>query len=138
MNNAARIEKRIPAAELDARLSAPGELSGVLNKVVSCAPDVIKRGVEAVETSKEAHRDFRTAVDHFGVWVKEKVIEGTNKTTRFKAFTDSYRKFCETHGAKPHKPEQVRKLLEDRFKAADWVEIPGERRDYGFKWIGIK
>lgn len=138
MNNAGKIQNRIPASELDAKLSAAGELSGVLNQIIAHAPVVIQRGVENVDTSKGAHRDFRTAVDHFGVWVKEKVREVANTTTPHKLFMDSYKEFCEVSGAKPHKPEQVRSLLEERFKATKWVKIPGHKPDYGFKNLTVK
>src|SRR5580704_9739521 len=47
-------KQEVSRIELDARLSAPAELSGVLNKAVAALPEVLKNGVKVTASMRAA------------------------------------------------------------------------------------
>ena len=59
----------IPRPELDARLRAPRELSGVLNRCLAVLPAVRQRGVLESASMKEAWTEFRATTDPLAIWL---------------------------------------------------------------------
>ncbi|MDP1819029.1 MAG: phage/plasmid primase, P4 family [Acidimicrobiales bacterium] len=59
----------IPRSVLDARLAAPGELSGLLNRALAALPDVLSRGIDEPESLQVAKAEFREATDPLSVWL---------------------------------------------------------------------
>ena len=63
-------EKRIPRDILDARLSDPSELSGVLNKALKALPLMQTRGeFTQSESTQEALKEFREQTDPLSTWL---------------------------------------------------------------------
>ena len=61
--------KVVPRAVLDARLSDPAELSGVLNQALAYLPEVLRRGVGETASMRNAWGEFRTSTDPLAVWL---------------------------------------------------------------------
>jgi putative DNA primase/helicase len=60
--------------ELDAKLSTPAELSGVLNKALEVLPQVMERGLTVTASMREAHQEFWQNSDPPGVWLNKRTI----------------------------------------------------------------
>jgi len=63
----------VPRPELDARLRAPGELSGVLNRCLAVLPAVRRRGVLESASMKEAWIEFRETTDPLAIWLDKSI-----------------------------------------------------------------
>lgn len=65
-------DKQIAAADLDARLSHPRELSGALNRALKWLPRVLEqKGLTQTPVMREAHDEFCAVTDPFRVWLAE-------------------------------------------------------------------
>jgi putative DNA primase/helicase len=64
--------------ELDARLAAPGELSGVLNRALEVLPRVRKHGITITSSMREAGSEFRAATDPIERWLDQNTVEHPN------------------------------------------------------------
>lgn len=67
--------ERRPREELDAELSDPGELSGVLNKALQWLPHIREHGLTETRSMRETHGEFRQATDPFAVWADDVLEE---------------------------------------------------------------
>ena len=64
--------------EIDATLSDPGELSGVLNKALEALTNLRKGGFTQSESMRLAWDEFRTATDPLSVWLDQSTVELPN------------------------------------------------------------
>lgn len=62
----------IPSDKLDAILSDPAELSGVLNKALEALAAIRTRGLSESDSSRRATDEFRRATDPIAVWLDRK------------------------------------------------------------------
>jgi phage/plasmid-associated DNA primase len=60
--------------DLDARLAAPSELSGVLNRALAMLPAVLKDGIPVTLSMAEAHAEFWKATDPVAVWLLQHTV----------------------------------------------------------------
>jgi phage/plasmid-associated DNA primase len=85
---------QISAVELDAKLSQPSELSGVLNCALKMLPDVLERkGITQTEAMHAAHDDFCATTDPFRVWLSEYVEDDPDAFTPCGDLRGSYFQF---------------------------------------------
>lgn len=69
----------IPSDELDARLSTPAELSGLLNKALYALPRMIaQRGFSEPGSVQRAGDDFRSTTDPLAVWIDQNVLPNSS------------------------------------------------------------
>ena len=68
--------QQIPRNVLDARLSNPKELSGVLNKALEALPGLYANGFIESLAMRDAWHEFRETTDPLAVWLDRHVIEG--------------------------------------------------------------
>ena len=61
-------------SELDARLTEPTELSGLLNKALSALQKIRQSGFSEAPSMRQAWDDFRTATDPLRVWLDQETI----------------------------------------------------------------
>jgi putative DNA primase/helicase len=93
---------QIPAEVLDARLSQPSELSGVLNRALELLPDALKRkGIMQTSTMRSAHDDFCATTDPFRVWLSEYIEDDPNAVTPCENLRNSYSQFRRERGLSP-------------------------------------
>jgi len=71
----------IPSDKLDAMLSDPAELSGVLNKVLEALAAVRTRGLSESDSTSRATDEFRQATDPLAVWLDRRTILKSDATT---------------------------------------------------------
>jgi putative DNA primase/helicase len=64
--------------EIDAALSDPGELSGVLNKALEALTNLREGGFTQSESMRLAWDEFRTATDPLSVWLDQSTVELPN------------------------------------------------------------
>jgi putative DNA primase/helicase len=67
--------EEIPRDILDARLSAPGEMSGLLNRALDALADIEHRGFGEADSVKAAWAEFRTATDPLAVWLDQNTVD---------------------------------------------------------------
>lgn len=71
-------DERRPREELDAELSDPTELSGILNKALEWLPHVRRQGITETPSMRETRNEFREATDPFAVWAEDELTEQSN------------------------------------------------------------
>lgn len=81
----------IPSDQLDAMLSDPAELSGVLNKVLEALAALRRRGFSESDSTKRATDEFRHATDPLAVWLDRRTVLNPDAVT---PQDQLYREFC--------------------------------------------
>lgn len=89
----------IPRAELDAKLSAPSELSGLLNKAL----DALKRikdqhGFSEPESVRAAWREFHATTDPLAVWLDRFTVDHPDAIVPKATLRSAYGAECERRG----------------------------------------
>ncbi len=83
---------QVDSSEIDAKLSDPAELSGVLNKALEFLPQIREFGLTETQSMKLAHADFRQATDPLAVWLDRATIMSpdlmTSQDTLRKAYNE--------------------------------------------------
>ena len=91
--------------ELDARLSQPDELSGLLNKALDALRTIRKCGGFTESASmRRAWSDFRTMTDSFAVWLDESTEELPDALVTKSDLMAAYGRYC----TDAHKPPMTR------------------------------
>jgi P4 family phage/plasmid primase-like protien len=88
----------IPRAVLDARLSQPGELSGLLNRALDALP-VIRQGrfTESAST-RAALEEFRATTDPLAVWLDQQTVERPDAMVPKDRLRSAYAQVCQEAG----------------------------------------
>jgi putative DNA primase/helicase len=68
-------DEQIPREELDAKLTDPDELSGVLNRALDLLSRVRRSGFTESKSMREAWEEFKTMTDPLSVWLDKNVVE---------------------------------------------------------------
>jgi P4 family phage/plasmid primase-like protien len=72
-------EGTIPREELDARLSQPGELSGLLNTALNVLAKIRSSGFTQSDSMIRAWSEFRRATDPLSVWLDTSTVEDPDR-----------------------------------------------------------
>jgi len=91
-------EQHIPAEILDARLSHPGELSGVLNKALDVWDRVHRIGLTETESMKLAREDLRSVTDTFLLWLGKYTITSPLASVPCAILNQTYNEVAEKYG----------------------------------------
>jgi putative DNA primase/helicase len=104
----------IPRPELDARLGAPEELSGVLNKAIKALRQIRKRGglLESA-TMKAAHAEFRQATDPLSVWLDRRTVQDGGLFVMKKALLSAYNQDAQKDGRPSMTPNAMSRALHE-------------------------
>ncbi len=95
-----------PRGELDAELTDPRELSGVLNKALGVLPRLRARGFTESESMKRAHEEFQQTTDPFSVWLDKNTVQSPETMVAQDELRRSYNEFAERTG-KPGMTQQA-------------------------------
>jgi putative DNA primase/helicase len=68
-------EAEVNSHELQARLSSPSELSGVLNRALKVLPEVLRSGLTITESMRQAHLEFWRQTDPLAIWLLINTID---------------------------------------------------------------
>jgi P4 family phage/plasmid primase-like protien len=74
-------ETTVPREELDARLSRPAELSGLLNRALDALAKIRKSGFTESDSMTQASAEFRRETDPLSVWLDAHAIEDPDGIT---------------------------------------------------------
>ena len=90
----------IPRAELDAKLTSAGELSGLLNKALDAIEAIKTRRwrLHTSETLTNAHREFHSITDPLGVWLDQFTVDDPESITPKALLRGAYSAECERKG----------------------------------------
>ncbi len=88
----------IPRAVLDARLSQPGELSGLLNRALDALPVIRKGRFTESASTRAALDEFRRTTDPLGVWLDANVIERPDAVVAKDRLRSMYGQVCQEAG----------------------------------------
>lgn len=92
----------IPADKLDAMLSEPGELSGLLNRALELLPRLRAAGrFSTSESVARAFSEFHAATDPLTVWLDSQTIEGPRALITKRALISAFNEHYERNGRSP-------------------------------------
>jgi P4 family phage/plasmid primase-like protien len=87
-----------PREELDASLSDPRELSGVLNKALDVLPRVRCEGFSETESMREAWEEFKAMTDPLAVWLEHNTVTGANAWVTKSALLSAFNQAADSQG----------------------------------------
>jgi P4 family phage/plasmid primase-like protien len=90
--------EQIPREELDAQLSDPRELSGVLNKALEVLPKLRREGFTESESMRDAWEEFRQMTDPLAVWLENFTVEHPAAFVAKRDLLSEYNAHCERSG----------------------------------------
>ncbi|MCH7726584.1 MAG: hypothetical protein IH991_08915, partial [Planctomycetes bacterium] len=90
----------IPKPELDAKLSAPSELSGLLNRALDAREEINKRvgRLHTCKSIEDAHAEFYSTTDPLAVWLDQFTIDDPDAVVPKDRLRASYGSYCEQLG----------------------------------------
>jgi len=93
-------DREITRQELDAKLSAPSELSGFLNKAVTAWRAIRSRGTRLSEPQsvRDAWADFHSATDPLSVWLDRYTIDDPDAVVPVQVLRTAYGAACDQAG----------------------------------------
>jgi P4 family phage/plasmid primase-like protien len=90
--------EQIPREELDARLSDPRQLSGVLNKALEVLPKLRRKGFTESKSMHDAWEEFRQMTDPLAVWLENLTVEHPSAFVAKHSLQAAYNQHCEKSG----------------------------------------
>jgi putative DNA primase/helicase len=88
----------VPRAVLDARLTAPSELSGLLNHALEELPQIQSGKFRESDTLRGAWQDFRSTTDPMSVWLDSNTIETSEGFIEKARLREMYKNECRDRG----------------------------------------
>ncbi len=129
-------KEEVAADVLDARLSDPGELSGVLNVALSFLPSVVQKGLTVTDSMRKAADEFRAVTDPVQLWLEAHVLPHPQSVVVKRELHNAYHEYALQHGMQNESDRQ--------FTAAVmrcWPDVEGGQRTIGQKrqwvWLGL-
>lgn len=93
--------EEIPARELDARLSAAGELSGLLNRALAALPALRTGKFIDPESVRDAFAEFQAVTDPLAVWLDRYTVDDPEAIIPRKTLRIAYNAHLERSGRPP-------------------------------------
>ncbi len=87
-----------PREVIDAELSDPRELSGVLNRALALLPRIRREGFTESQSMREAWDEFKAMTDPVSVWLENHTVTGPNAWVAKSALIAAYNKTAEEDG----------------------------------------
>jgi P4 family phage/plasmid primase-like protien len=91
-------DEQIPREQLDAKLSDPQELSGVLNRALEALPRLRREGFTESASMREAWEEFRAMTDPVSVWLAQNTVEAAEAFVPKDTLAKAYNEFCDKVG----------------------------------------
>jgi len=131
----------IPKPLLDAQLSQPGELSGLLNRALDGLEAIRARGgrLHSCPSIEAAHREFHATTDPLSVWLDGFTVDDIDAATPKRVLRTAYGAVCEQAGRpRPSEREFSLALRQHRPDVADGQRTLNGRREHCFIGIGLR
>jgi P4 family phage/plasmid primase-like protien len=90
--------EQVPREKLDADLSDPTELSGVLNRALAVLPRIRRDGFTESDSMREAWEEFKTMTDPVSVWLEHNTISSANAFVAKGSLLTAYNTHCDQRG----------------------------------------
>jgi P4 family phage/plasmid primase-like protien len=128
--------KRRNPEELLAELTAPGELSGLLNRALAVRPRLRQRGFTESESTQLALRGFRGATDPVAVWLDTHTVDEPRALVPKQALFAAYREECLRNNRAPATENAFGRALRQHRPHLREAQRPvrGKRQ---WVWLGI-
>ncbi len=94
-------EQEISRKIVDARLSTPAELSGVLNRALDALPAVLDAGLTITQSMRESHTEFRRMTDPLAIWLNRYTIEDPKAFIPRIELQNAYNTWAMSNGTPP-------------------------------------
>jgi P4 family phage/plasmid primase-like protien len=88
----------VPRAVLDARLSQPGELSGMLNRALDALPAIRTGRFTESDSTRAALDEFRRTTDPLAVWLDQCTLERPDAVIAKDKLRSVYSQVCQDNG----------------------------------------
>jgi phage/plasmid-associated DNA primase len=128
--------EQVPREVLDAKLTDPRELSGVLNRALEVLPRVRRKGFTESESMREAWEEFKAMTDPVSVWIENNAVEHADALVPKSLLLAAYNRDCEKQG----RAGMTGKAFGQALKRARPQLRDAQRTVYGklvWCWIGI-
>ncbi len=126
-----------PSGELDADLSDPRELSGVLNKAIEARRRLKSQGFTESESTQRALEEFRDSTDPLSVWLDRNTVEHAEAAVSKTALRGAYGAYCEERGI----PRPSNKAFDGAVRRAKPTLTESQRIYRGVPntrvWVGL-
>jgi P4 family phage/plasmid primase-like protien len=126
-------EEQIPRSILDARLSDPKELSGVLNRALEALQRIREHsGFTVSKSTEDALAEFQQTTDPLTVWLERNTVEHPDAMVAQDELRRAYNAFCENSGKPGMTPQAFGRALA-RVKSGiekgqrTWRGVPNTR-----------
>jgi phage/plasmid-associated DNA primase len=129
--------EQIPRQELDARLAARRELSGVLNKALRALPNIRQRhGLLETDSMRAAWAEFMGITDPVAIWLEESTVADPDAFVAKRALLAAYNASAERVGRTMTATGFGRALTRLRPGLEDGQRTIGGRIEW--VWLGLK
>ena len=119
----------VPRAVLDARLSTPNELSGMLNRALKALPQIQLGRFTESASMREALDEFRKTTDPFAVWLEANTVENAEGFVTKESIRAAYTEDCRDAG----RPVPSESAFTERLRSLRPNVKTGQRRVNGKK-----
>jgi putative DNA primase/helicase len=138
-------ERTVPRAILDARLQAPGELSGMLNRALDALPQIRSGKFSESRSTRDAWDSFRRTTDPLACWLDANIVVVPEGVIPKDTLRRAYSQVCQDAGRPILADEQFTAALkrlrpqvecQRRFKATAFppVPLPGNQPSAGTRY----
>jgi P4 family phage/plasmid primase-like protien len=133
-------DEQVPREVLDAKLSDPHELSGVLNRALDVLPRVRREGFTESQTMRDAWEEFKTMTDPVSVWLDKYTVAHADALTPKSVLLQAYNAACDADGrSSMTKTAFGLALKRARPKVSETQRtVNGKPRTWCWQGIGIK
>ncbi len=129
----------VPRAELDARLSDPREMSGVLNRALAMLPSLRMRGFSEPDSMRRARDEFRQVTDPLAVWLDQATVDFSYSEVPMNSLLAAYNDFAVKAGRPPMNQQGFgRALRRIRPAVTEAQRGTGKDRDRVYVGVGLK
>jgi len=131
--------ERTPREQLDATLSDPDELSGVLNRALLALPRVRREGFTESDDMRSAWEEFKEMTDPVSVWLQHHTVENAGASVPKGTLHNAFSHYCEQKGRAGMTSKAFsRALVRVRPRVGDAQQTVSERRVWCWIGIGLK
>jgi P4 family phage/plasmid primase-like protien len=132
-------DEQIPRETLDATLSTPHELSGVLNKALEVLPRVRFQGFTQSQSMREAWEEFKATTDPVSVWLENHTIDDARAWVPKSVLIRAFNKSAEDSGqATLTKQAFGRAMRRARPHVGEAQRTVGDKQVKCYTGIGLK
>ena len=130
---------QIPRHELDARLQAPAELSGLLNKgAAGVATGAGRRGFSESASTQAAWRDFQATTDPLAVWLARNTVDAIEVACPCDLLRVAYNADADRHGRPTYTQKAFGQALRKHRPALERKQrMVGGRLQWVYLGIGL-